>query len=516
VTGLVVRLIQARLSRRLGRARIWAGVLLLVLSSLITDGAQSRPANFILDMLQLGSRHAPGLGGDPFLSPIMRQSGWWKQELLDDNADIQLRNYQYLPVTPRLSSGVSQIEAVYTEIGGRYVIQRWQRQLSLGVSLVAARNTTALNKDLVSISLGQDGKRVAGLARLDEILPGLAAQVTFPVSESDSWLAGERLAYGFNYNWRGRLYLGSSRSHWDDRGSIIALFDDEVVASPLNIDVKEFRHEARLRIWRGLAVELSLSEADYLHGHALEGSQYEFLPEAWSNFRQQSVEWGQEWGLRLLFRHSDAAMKGSGGGYWEGARYLRVSHTHAQIESYLGAVQFPLGPNRRIFADVEFSDWDFFGRFGIDSWRFASWEQAWSGAKKVIQLGGSGRWERYHLGFESRTKAWDWGGGLSYYDIYPDAFSESWIHIPFVSPQAYEESNLAIDRFSLGAISLKVIWRMARFDITAELHQFVYGDDHLDPQPGPEPDPQPPTDQDSGFGGWVGGSYAEFSIGYSW
>lgn len=516
MTGLAVRVVRVSLSRRLGLTRLVVGVWLLALSGLISSEAQSRPAHFLLDTLQLGSRHSPGLGGDPFLSPVMRQTGWWEQKLLDDPGDIQLRNYQYLPVTPRLSSGGSQIEAVYTELGGRYVIERWQRKLSLGVSLDAARNTTAMYQDLASISLAQDATRVAGLARLDDILPGLAAQISFPVSESDSWLAGERLSYGFNFNLQDRLFLGSSRTHWDDQGSLVANLDDENVVSPLNLDVKQFRHEGRLRIWRDLAVELSLSEADYLRGQDLEGNQYEFLPEAWSYSRQQSVEWGQKMGLRLLFRHCDAGMKGEGGGYWEGARYLRVSHTNGQIESYLGAVQFPLGPNRRIFGDAEFVEFDFFGRFGIDSWRFASWEQAWSGAKKVIQLGGSGRWERYHLGYESLGNSWDWGGGLSFYDIYPEAYSESWIHIPFVSRQDYEESNLATGRYSLGAVSLKLIWRPARFRISAELHQFVYGDDHLDLESEPDPAPLPPADQDSSSEGWYGGSYAEFSIGYSW
>ena len=155
------------------------------------------------------------------------------------------------------------------------------------------------------------------------------------------------------------------------------------------------------------------------------------------------------------------------------------------------------------------------GRLGVDSWRFASWEQAWSGAKKVIQVEGIGDWERYHVGYESPWGAWDLGCGLSYYEIFPRAFYESWIHVPFLRPQDYERSDMLSSRLSLGAVSLRALRRFGRFEIAAELHQFVYGDDHV--KSDSPPSQPPPTDPapDPGPGGWFGGSYAEFSLGYS-
>ena len=498
-----------------GRTLLSSGIFLLLLVFLGVGKAQARPADSILNFLQQGSRPDLGLGGDPFLSPLLRQSGWWDQDLLDDLSDVQLRNYQYLPVTRRLSGGDSEIEFAYTQLGGRYVVERWDRKLHLGLSITSARASAELNGDLASVGLGESGGSLAGIARLEQIVPGLSAQISFPLGESSSRRSGEGLRYGFHYALMERLFLTSAWSRWDSQESILAQLDDEVVDSPLNLKVDNIHHGARLNIWRSLAFEMSLRESDYLASNELSGGEYEFLPEAWSMSRQQSLEWGGESGLRVLLRHSDAQLNGSGGGYWAGQRYLRVSHTHADLESILGAIQISMGQRRRLIADMEFGDFDAFGRIGVDSWRFASWEQAWSGAKKVIQVDGKGRWERYHVGYESPWGAWDLGGGLSYYEIYPQGYSESWIHVPFLRPQDYEKIGLSTSRLSLGAISLRALRRFGRFEISGELHQFVYGNDHIKEDASPSVPPPTDPDPDSGPGGWFGGTYAMISFGYS-
>jgi hypothetical protein len=160
--------------------------------------------------------------------------------------------------------------------------------------------------------------------------------------------------------------------------------------------------------------------------------------------------------------------------------------------------------------DLEFGEFEGFGRFDVESWRFVSWQQAWSGAKKIIQLDGAGRWERYHMAYQDSVGAWSLGGGLSYYDIYPDAFSESWIHIPLLRPQDYERNDYSASRMSLGALSLNVSRSFRGFDIEFELSQFVYGNDHVEREAAADPAPAETEDH----GGWFGGSFAEISVGY--
>jgi hypothetical protein len=495
-----------------GRAFLFLFVLPLVLTDCRPGWAH--PSESILDVLQWGTRPAPGLGGDPFLSPSLRQTGWWHQGLLDDAPDIQLRHEQYLPITRRLSGGDGELESACTRLGGRYSLKRWGRRLGLGLSLTSIDASANLEGDLASLDFGENGASAGALARLERLAPGLDLQVGAPLGESSSRHSGDGLVCGFHYVLENRLHLLSRWSRWETQEPVFARLDDETVISPLNLQVDTFQHEGRLDLWINLAVEVRISESNYHPRYGLADVDHEFLPQAWSISRQQSLEWGTAGGLRLLVRHSDAQLNAGGGAYWEGQRYLRLSHTKARLESYLAAIQLSPGPGRRVFADVEFGDLEAFVRVDLDSWRFASWEQAWLGAKKIVQIDGQGRWERYHLACEGPWRAWSLGGGLSYYEIRPAAYSESWIHIPLTSPRDYERVDLATTRLSLGAVSLQAGRRVGRLLFSAEWHQFVYGNDHRDDSSDPEPPTPPNPEPSSRPSGWVGGTYATFSVGY--
>jgi hypothetical protein len=502
------------------RSGLWPGRIFFFLVVLLGFFAGpkpvwARPADSILDFMHLGSRPALGLGGDPFLSPSLKQTGWWRQEILDEDPEVQLKNYQFLPVTRRLSAGDSELELAYTQLGGRYSVEGRGRQLSLGLSVTSIRASAAVDGDLSSVNLAENGTSVGALARLEDLLPGLDVQLALPLGQSSKRNSGDGLFFGAHYCFRDRLQLASHWSRWDTQEAIVAVLDDETVSSPLNLDVDTFHHQGRLDLPLGFSLEARISESNYQPQHALMDDGYDFQPEAWSMNRQQSLEWVRNDRLRLLARHSDVQLQADGAGFWGGQRYLRLSHTQARMESFLGAIQVSLGSGRRVFMDVEFGDYDAFARMDVDSWRFASWEQAWSGAKKIIQLDGTGTWERYHLAYQGPWGAWSVGGGLSYYDIYPDAFSESWIHIPFLRPQEYEKSVLASPRISLGAVSLQAERWLGNVFLSAELHQFVYGNDHpgeIADQDEPAPPAPPPGPAP---GGWFGGTYASFSVGYS-
>ena len=500
----------------LGFGRAATACLVLLASLVLPCRAGALPAEAIVDLLHLGSRPDLGLGGDPFLSPAARQTGWWRQDVLDEDDDIRLRNDQYRPVTRRLSGGATELERVATRMEGRRSVTGFGRRASLGVTLSTIRTSAASDGDLSSIGLSDEGAAVTAVARLEDLLPGLDVQAQVPVMRSSTRRSDDNAALGFHYSPLAAIQWSSHWSRLHNGDAFDAELDGESVISPLNLRVESAEHRGRVRLPGGFSLEAGIVESDYVEDDDLAGDRYEFLPTAWSMSRQQSLEWEHPSGWKALVRHSDVAMTADGAGYWEGQRYLRLSHTEAAADGYLAALQVPLGSRSRLLVDAENTDFDAFARIDIDSWRFASWEVAWLGAKKVVQLGGAGQWRRYHLAYEGPWGAWSLGAGATWYDIRPDAYSESWIRVPFSRPQDYEKTALGTSRLDLGAVSLRAERRLGAAYVSAELHQFVYANDHAgDSGDGQDPDPDEPGDgSGDDVGGWFGGTYATMSIGF--
>jgi hypothetical protein len=502
----------------LGSGRAVAAVVAVLLAWSVAPSAGAVPADAIINLLHLGSRPDLGLGGDPFLSPAARQTGWWRQDVLDEPSDLRVRSDQHRPVTRRLSGGDTEFQYVATTVEGRQALSAWDRTFRLGVSLSSVRATAASDGDMSSIGWSDDGASATVVARLENLVRGLDLQAEAPILSSSSRHGGDVASYGFHFSPATFLQWSSRWSTRHDGNTLDAELDGELVISPLNLRADAVEHRGRVRLPGGFAFEAGITESDYREDAELASSDYEFLPTAWSMSRQQSLEWEHRRGWRALVRHSDLAMTVEGAGYWEGQRYLRLSHTDAAVESYLAALQIPVGARSRLVIDAETAEFDAFARIDVDSWRFASWEVAWLGAKKVVQLDGAGRWRRYHVGYDGPWGAWSLGAGVTWYDIRPDAYSESWIRIPFARPQDYEKTTLGTPRLDLGAVSMRAERVFGSTLVAAELHQFVYANDHGGegggdgdiPDPDPDPDPGAPDD----VGGWFGGTYATVSVGF--
>ncbi|MFH1845144.1 MAG: hypothetical protein ABIF77_18305, partial [bacterium] len=500
-----------------GGAPATALLLIVVACIVITGQVSARPADLILDILQTGSRDDLGLGGDPLLSIVLRESGWWNQPLLDSSSPLQFDTYQYVPVTRRLSGDATEIVRAHSQLGIRHLWQYRNRTLNLGLLARSGRVSTKLVGDLSEVSLRETGQLYSGIVRIGDIVPGLDGLLTLPLGKSAANHTGDGLRYGLHYNLADRVWLTSDRLNWETDESVIADLDSETVNSPLNLRLTEANHAGRIRAWRSLCAEMSVRQTSYTEQNDLAGTEtYEFIPEAWSSTRQYSLEWGDRGKLRFLVRKTESKFRGAGNGYWGGERYTRMSHGHYDLKSWLLGTRIPFTAGRSFLVDLEFGEFSGFGRIDVDSWKFASWQEAWLGAKKIIQLGGEGRWERYHVGYQTPWKTWDLKGGLTWYEIYPNAYSESWIHVVFFPRQEYTKSTLTSSRFTLGAFSLGCQREFGRLSIMAEMHQFIFFNDHLKDDPSTEPEPEP-GDPDAGDnpGGWFGGTYAHLGFGYS-
>jgi len=509
---------KARPTPRVGRALT---MLLLFLATIAlclgTRQADARPADLILSVLHSGSRDDLGLGGNPFHSVARGESGWWGQSLFDATSPLQFDTYQYLPVTRRLSGDASEIVRAHSQLGVRHRWRYRDRTANIGMLVRSGRVSTKLVGDLSEINLREVGQIYSGVVRLDGIVPGLDGQLTFPLGRSASNHAGDGVRYGLRYNLTDRLWLTSDWLDWRIDESLIADLESETVVSPLNLQLTESNHRGRVRVWRSLCAEMSVRQVSYSTQEDLIGIEdYEFIPEAHSSTRQHSLEWGDRGQLRFLIRQAESRFRGIGNGYWGGERYTRLSYGHYDLRSWLVGSWIPLSAGRSLLVDMEFGEYSGIGRIDVDSWKFAAWQEAWLGAKKIIQLKGVSRWERYHVGYQTPWKAWNLKGGLTWYEIYPEAFSESWIHIVFARPADYTKTSLTSSRFTLGAVSLGCSREFGRISILAEVHQFVFFNDHLEDgsSVGPDPEPGEPGADDSP-GGWFGGTYGHLGIGYS-
>ena len=484
-------------------------ILILMVGS--HPGAQAQPTDILLDFLHWNSHRQIALGGDPFLSPLAGQTGWWHQDLLEGGPGLRLENLQFLPVTPRLTAGEGRLETVSSRLGGGWLAEVRGRRLKVGVALESLRGSLGVTGDLASLRLEESGRVLTGLARIENVVPGLDLQVAAPLARGHTRLSGNELALGFRFNLLNRLWIGAQRERWGTGLRAVADLDQETVNAPLNLRSESVVLRGRVDLPLHFSLAAMVAESDHTPRKEFSDQGEDFQPQAWSQFRRQSLTWGREGRLGLVLRRGDGSLKAAGAGYWEGQRYLRLSHTTGELESYLLGLQLRLNGGGRLLVDFETGDFSAFVRVDVDSWRFAAWQEAWLGAKKVIQIEGEGRWERYHLGYTAPPGTWNWQVGLNHYELFPDAFSESWIHVPLVRPQDYERNDFARHRMSLGALSCGVAHELGFGEFFVKVHQFVYAYEHgREEEEAPEPSPAP--GDPSQPRGWYGGTFARFGL----
>ena len=456
------------------------------------------------DALWIGSRPDLGLGGDPFLSLALGESGWWN---IPRERAAGLSSRRYAPITRRLTGSRSELLSSETT-----VFIREHRDVK-GWLVSGEVNGQSRDRDHMWISddanllLDERGSTASGSVHIQAPFPNVSWKMEFPLARAPTRSANVPFTYGLQGILRDRLWVAQEWRSGSYGVPFDAFIAGDLVHASANLEEEAIHSLARARIWRGLAVEISYRESSYTPStHLTDEFRDEFLPDGWFLLRQQSIEWrGVAGRCDVIARHTDVNFNGRANGYWGGQRYLRLSHGSTHLNGWLAAAQARFGRDR-MQLEVQTSEVAGFGRADIEGWRFGSSD--FFGGKQVVQGGGDGLLQRFRIGYETNRP---WGrlrGGITWYELYPSVELESWIKIIFVR-EDYERHTLASDRYSLAALSFGGETELLGLCLGFGLHQFVHYDDHLKPPGDPPGEPGEPSDR---LSGWYGGTFLELSL----
>ena len=488
------------LIQRVRRAgHVASGCALALLVSSWAGPARAELTGALLDALQIGSRADLGLGGDPFLSVCLAETGGWQ---VPGGRAVRFSMHQQAPITQRLSGRRGELVSHESRLSLRegYDFQTWRLhgELSVGRRL----RDHLLVDEKSELRVEEEGTLAAARLEARVFRPDLRARIEIPFGQAGERCGRAPFVCGVLGAFGQRFWLSGE---WRSAGYEVPFdttVEEEFVHASLNSRETALRSAARARLWHGLSLEASYHEERFRQDAGLTGEFHdEFLPAARAYLRQVSLEWRRLASrCDLLVRHTDFDLQASAEGYWGGQRYLRLTRGRGEIDDWLAAAQVHLG-RTRVLADFETSDFACSGRADVEGWRFDLSD--FLAGKKVLQGGGDGVSRRLRLAAETSRS---WGrlrGGVTWYEIRPRLEAESWIKVVFIR-EDYERWTLASDRYSLAAVSLGAEWVWADVSFQVGLHQFVHFDDHRRASiPGPEnPDARPAT-------GWYGGTFLD-------
>lgn len=488
-------------------------VLLLVFA---VPPAASQPASDLLHLLHPGGREQADAGPDPFLSLARGEAGWWHQKAFTADSFLGVTQRSFAPITGRLSSQRGVLELIETElaVGKSLPVSRGAVRAAFFAS--EGKASARWTDGDAELGFRERGSRYSGLLRLEKLLPRVDLQLEFPLGAHPSRGVAAPLRLGVRGSWPDRIWLHGRLSRSIQREPVVLSLEDEVVDSPLNAQTDEIQYGARLRIGYGVSVESRVQERRYEPRESLSDRlRYEFQPDGWSVLRQNEIVWRHRAGIGLVVRRTRMEMQGEGRGFWGGQRYLLLHHLDARIRSWLGAAEYELGSRQRLLAEWERAEIEGFGRAKIESWRFASWQTAWLNGERVFLGSLSGEWDRIHVAYRTHWGDRRFEGGLSWYEIRvePETKLDAWSKLVFGRADE-ETTTLASDRYSLAAFSLGARIPLNALRLSLWLHQFVHFDDHVD-EVGPEGDAPVGVEGTSSADGWMGGTWFQMALGWS-
>lgn len=448
--------------------RLGSALLVLAVSA---AGARAELA----DILQPTSRAALGLGGDPFLSPLADESGWWSESGLASGRLRRMRADLAAPLAIRSGVGdelhASRLTAFAVEefrapagtlrLSAMLREPRWNASLATSAGRVATR--------------GGASQLLAGL-RAEQRSGGLLLQATGPLwSESDAtrheeWGVGARVR---------RPSLGAAQVSWTRGETPDVLRSDlhgEPIASSLNLGVERLTSDAAVRTGSWLSLEGSFERLRYLplraRGRAFD---YAIEPVANGTGFEAGLRSGRLGAWGLLARRAASDLDLSADASWGGQRFGRLNRGRLEQRSWLVAAD-RRSASSRLVAEFESATLRVAGRATIESWPFTSTLVDLLGYRRFFQLEGSMEWSRFHVGTERAfSSAWRARAGATWFDLWPEARLLSWQPTFLVfGVSDLRENVLDTPRLQLAALSLGATWRAGMIESSLDLRQFVF------------------------------------------
>lgn len=477
---------------------VFAAVLALCLNRDVS--ASSRAA---FDLLRPGSHAAVGLGGDPFLSALEDDVGWWSELRLDNRPGALAELETSRPADLGGGSGFESRQARWSATAvGRLGSASWTG----GVGFDEPLWKGAWQGDPGGLSLRGSGRGVVGGLRV-RTLPGLSWQLAGLSGGAASGYERSTLGAGVRYRHRSGSTVQSSwqRAHRSDelRSSLYG----EPLEVFTNLSQVNQRVEGRWVAPWGFELEGTVARTRWLPFEAAAAApRYHFDPAGNSAFDQAGLHWDAP-RRRALLRWTRLDLDVKGAVSWWGQGFGGLDYARAGLESWLSAVELSTTRPSRWLLEFERARLDARARGDIESWPFTSTLVDLLGQRRIFRLQGTAAWERWHVAHER-----PWGFrvhgrvGAEWIDLRPQGRLESWrpTFLVFGKSDARVDP-LSVQRVQLGVLSLGAARRVAGIDLDLGLEQCVFARvhdarDRTSAAREPDPTPVSSAPEESGTG----------------
>jgi hypothetical protein len=502
------------------RGRGLAYLVTLAALATATAGAGVAGASSAFDVLRPASRPAPGLGGDPFRSPLSDEHGWWQEALPPTGAGASAAGSWMLrePVTRdgRLGASVMQWSA-----GG--VSRVAGRPLRIGARLERPSWDGAWSGSAGGVSLGA-GRTVGSVAaRIEDLLPATSIQTRVPaVTHAGAPTAG-RGGVGVRWSPSPRL---RAQVTWE-RERLSQSFGSTLYGEPIDAtldgDRRRLGWNARLSPFRGFEVEAGHAASHTVPvGGAPARPVYALAPRDDASASEISAMWSTPVGVSALARRTVSRRGFGGEASWGGRSFAEVSHGRLDVDATLLAVRGRARTTWSWLAEAERATADVFGRGTVASWPFRGLLEQTIASRLYARADARARIHRAHLGVSraNRGAPGAWCAGITVWDASIEGGVESWRPIVLAFGRADERYDaIPIRRAQLWTMAAGGAWRTFGVEVALSFEQAVAArivHRAVAASSGGAPEPAPASgtgaSQESGALRWPGGTHVEIEI----
>ena len=453
------------------RRSVWAAAIAAVLTVVEGRTTTADGSRAALDLLRPGSQAAVGLGGDPFLSPLDDQVGWWSHLDLGAPAGSRMRLDASRPAGRGAATGFEGSEAAWNAtVGGRVSRASW----SAGLGLDRPRWNGGWEGGAGGLSFR--GSSTAGEAGLRvRMLPRLTWQLAGTTTSDPADRSRSMFGAGVRYQHPSGSALQGSWQRARRPDELRSSLYDEPIAVSTNLVQESQRLDGVWTSRFGVALEGTVARTRWLpFDTAVPAPVYHFAPAGTSAFDQAGLRWSFP-RARALVRWTRLDLDLKGDLSWWGQSFGGFDYARAHLESWLSAFEVGTPRNHRTLLEVERVDLDARARGDLESWPFTSTLVDLLGQRRIFRLEGAARWERWHIGHARPLGRRVRGrAGAEWMDGRPRGKIESWRPAFLVFGRVDDRTDvLRVRRVQLAVLSLGATLSTAALDLDLGLEQCV-------------------------------------------
>ena len=460
-----------------------AYALLALGSFLVSTTSALAQDESLFDLLQPGSRAELGIGGDPFLSPLNDQTGWWSWVPAVPVRTVRAFASAGEPI-PRTSTeddGMVAGRSIGADVYGA-AASRWDRTIFLSARIRNPRWVTAWRASSGQARIERSQPRAHLGGRIAALPLRAAVQATLPIWDNDAGLVDSRFfRYGLRVSPTGwftaQFDLGRERFGADFQSS---LYGAEW-STTIRCACTSRRIAARVRAPARIELEYGHSDTRYSSDEGVAGQlDYQIIPDGSSSRDEASIVWRATRRARWLVRWTRADLDIGGNAYWGGQRFGVLNYARGELTSLLSAWDFEPHGRIRCLADFERVWAGLDGRARFEAWPFAETAIDLLGPRRTFRMASDGGWIRSHAAVEMPPQRWGrLRFGTTWHRILPGASLDDWspAFLAFGATDR-EHRELEVRHLDLVSAAMGIEWRVGESVVAIEAQQLIAASAH--------------------------------------